>query len=226
MQFPPDPITGARRQPSGSAATEREAVRLERTFRLQAQDGASGDITLARLVEEWWASQPRLAATTRVNDRDDLDNHILPALGSRKVWELRPRLIAAFLRDLSEQRGLKPGTVRKASPVLSAVRSYAAATEYIEANPVMRVPPPEAAPSGPVAPTVEEIPIILSCRPTKLSSEATSCSESRGPARPTHRSCAGHPETAPAPVPWPSRQHHRPARLERPATAPGDGPTP
>lgn len=161
VQLPPDPITGARRQLSGSTATEREAVRLERTFRLQAQDGVTGDITLARLVEEWWASQPRLAATTRVNYRDNLDNHILPALGGRKVRELRPRLIAAFLRDLSERRGLKPGTVRKTRTVLSAVMSYAAAMEYIEANPVMRVPPPEAAPSGRVAPTVEETAGIL-----------------------------------------------------------------
>ncbi len=48
VQLPADPITGARRQLSGSAATEREAVRLERTFRLQAQDGVTGDIALAR----------------------------------------------------------------------------------------------------------------------------------------------------------------------------------
>ncbi len=65
VQLPRDPVTGARRQLSGSTKTEREAVRLERTFRLQAQDGVTGDVTLAKLVEEWWASQPRLAATTR-----------------------------------------------------------------------------------------------------------------------------------------------------------------
>lgn len=161
VQLPRDPVTGARRQLSGSADTERDAVRLERTFRLQAQDGVTGDITLAKLVQEWWASQPRLAATTRVNYRHNLDNHILPVLGAKKVRELRPRLIAAFLRDLSVRGQLAPATVRKARTVLSAVMSYAAAMEYVETNPVMRVPPPEAPPSSRVAPTIEETARIL-----------------------------------------------------------------
>ncbi|MGH9251580.1 MAG: hypothetical protein ACRD0W_18970, partial [Acidimicrobiales bacterium] len=47
-----DPLTGARRQLSGSAVSEREAVRLERRLRLQAQDGVVGGIKLSRLVEE------------------------------------------------------------------------------------------------------------------------------------------------------------------------------
>jgi hypothetical protein len=45
-----DPLTGARRQLSGSAATEREAVRLERQLRLQTRAGTVGRTTLSRLV--------------------------------------------------------------------------------------------------------------------------------------------------------------------------------
>ena len=96
-----------------------------------------------------------------VNYRYNLDNHILPVLGQRKVRELRPRLIAGFLRDLSVRGRLAPATVRKARTVLSAVMSYAAAMEYVESNPVMRVPPPEAPPSSRVAPTIDETARIL-----------------------------------------------------------------
>jgi hypothetical protein len=55
-----------------------------------------GGITLSRLVEEWWASRPRLAPTTRANYRDHLDNHILPVLGEKRVEEIRPRRSERF----------------------------------------------------------------------------------------------------------------------------------
>ncbi|MGH9076206.1 MAG: tyrosine-type recombinase/integrase, partial [Acidimicrobiales bacterium] len=96
-----------------------------------------------------------------VNYRDNLENHILPVLGARKVSELRPRLIAAFLRELTDGGRLAPATVRKVRTVLSAVMSYAAAMEYVETNPVMRVPPPAVPPSTRLAPTVEETARLL-----------------------------------------------------------------
>ena len=52
---------------SGPAGTEREAVALERALRLQADDHTSGTVTLAQLVEQCWAAQPSLAATTKAN---------------------------------------------------------------------------------------------------------------------------------------------------------------
>ena len=99
-----DPLTGVRRQLSGSAVTEREAVRLERQLRLQARSGAVGSITLSRLVEEWWAGRPRLAPTTRANYRDHFDSHILPVLGRKRVEDIRPRVVAAFLEHMQEER--------------------------------------------------------------------------------------------------------------------------
>jgi len=156
-----DPLTGARRQLSGSATTEREAVRLERQLRLQARAGAVGSITLSRLVEEWWASKPRLAPTTRANYRDQLDNHILPVLGGKRVEDIRPRAVGAFLEHLQDEKGLSAATARKARTVLSAVLSYAVAMEYAETNAAMKVPPPEAHASDRVAPTLEETARIL-----------------------------------------------------------------
>jgi integrase len=161
VQGKPDPVTGRRRQLSGSAVSEREAVAVERQLRLQVAKGFHDQVTLATVVGEWWASGPRLAATTRVNYRQTLDKHIIPVLGAKKVADIRPRLVAAFMTHLRTEMGLKPGTIRKVRTVLSAVMSYAVAMEYCESNPVMKVPPPELDAVERIAPTVEETARIL-----------------------------------------------------------------
>lgn len=107
-----DPITGKRVQLSGSATSAREAVKVERTLRLRAQAGVTGDPTFAEVVQHWRASHPRLAPTTAVNYRSNLNLHVLPVLGAKRISELRPHLLAAFFVALRE-KGLSAGTVRK-----------------------------------------------------------------------------------------------------------------
>jgi hypothetical protein len=89
-----------------------------------------------------------LAATTKVNYRDNLENHILPEPGDRKVIDLRPRLTAVLLAHLFDAKQLSPATVRMVRTVLSAVMSFAAAMECVESNPVMKVPPPQLTAAG------------------------------------------------------------------------------
>lgn len=157
-----DPFTKRRRQLSGSATSEAAARRLEVELRARAARMVAGDqdLTVAQVVDEWWADKPRLAATSIANYRDNLDNHILPALGDRPVREIRPRLVAGFLRHL-EEKGLGPATVRKVRTVLSAVMTYAVAMEHTESNPVMKVPPPELGQTERSAPTLEETARLL-----------------------------------------------------------------
>ena len=156
-----DPFTRKRRQLSGSASSLTEARALERRLLADSVASAPSAATVAMLVDEWWASRPRLAATTRSNYRGNLDKHILPVLGDRKVSEVRPRLIASYLRFLEEEHRLAPATVRKVRTVLSAVMSYAVAMEYVDSNPVMKVPPPEVDATDRVAPTIEETARLL-----------------------------------------------------------------
>jgi hypothetical protein len=92
-----DPLSGERVQLSGSAATERESVQLERRLRLQAESSVPGAAQFGEVAEVWWASRPGLSATTLANYRYNLDRHILPALGDKKIREIRPRLVAIFL---------------------------------------------------------------------------------------------------------------------------------
>ena len=90
MQGRRDELTGRRRQLSGSVRTEREAVELERTFRLQVERGLTARLTVGELVQEWWEGCPRLAATTLANYRSNLDVHVLPVLGDKLVEAIRP----------------------------------------------------------------------------------------------------------------------------------------
>ncbi len=73
---------------------------------------------------------------------------------------MRPRLLAAFFVALRD-KGLIAGTVRKVRTVLSAVMAYAVAMEYVETNPVMKVPPPEHEHTERLAPTLDETARIL-----------------------------------------------------------------
>ena len=156
-----DPVTQRRRQLSGSAATKADALKLESRFLREAVAGLDTDITVRKLVAEWWASEPRLAPTTKMNYRENLDRHVLPIIGDRKVSELRPRLISALMGHLATECGLSPGTRRKVRTILSSVMSYAVAMEYADSNPVMKVPPPQLPDTERVAPTVEETAAIM-----------------------------------------------------------------
>jgi integrase len=156
-----DPITQRRLQLSASAATKAEARKVERELMRRAVARAAPDLTVRQLVAEWWASNPRLAATTKSNYRGNLESHVLPVIGDRRISEIRPRLVSSFLQFLDHDRHLSPGTIRKVRTVLSSVMSYAVAMEYVESNPVMKVPPPELPDSSRIAPTVAETAAIM-----------------------------------------------------------------
>ncbi|MGI8792162.1 MAG: N-terminal phage integrase SAM-like domain-containing protein [Acidimicrobiales bacterium] len=99
-------------QLSGIATSAKAARLLESELRERAgdtRDRGSGDTTLARLIEQWWAAGPALAPTTRKNYRENIDRHILPALGDRKLKAIRPLLVAEFLHHLSSDKDLPPG---------------------------------------------------------------------------------------------------------------------
>ncbi|HWL41570.1 MAG TPA: site-specific integrase [Ilumatobacter sp.] len=161
VQAPADPLTGKRTQLSGSAATEKEAVALERRLRLLAESGVDGRMTIRQLVAEWRESDLSLAPTTLANYYHNQDKHILPVLGDKRVEEIRPRLVSQYLKRLRDKHGLQPATVRKVRTVLSALMSYAVQMEYVESNAVMKIPPPPLDDTERVAPTMEETARIL-----------------------------------------------------------------
>jgi integrase len=156
------PVTGQRRQLSGSAPTETAARQLHKRLAKQAQllMNGGGDPTVEQLAAEFWRSNPRLQPTTKANYRVNLDRHIIPTLGDRRISEMRPRLVAAYLEHLAAT-GMHPATVRKVRTVLSALLAYAVAMEYLDSNPVTKVPPPELDGTKRPAPTIDETARLL-----------------------------------------------------------------
>ena len=82
VQAGPDPLTGKRRQLGGSASTRQDALQVERRLMTAAAGGLPGQVTLSEVVDEFWAAGPRLAPTTRLNYRSNLELHVLPLHGS------------------------------------------------------------------------------------------------------------------------------------------------
>jgi hypothetical protein len=108
----------------------------------RAEGAFFGSLTVRRLVEEWWRSEPRLVATTQASYCVNLDNHVLPILGEKKVAEIRPGLVAAFLRHLAEEKGISPPSARSERFCPPSCHSEVS-MEDAETNSVMKVPPPE-----------------------------------------------------------------------------------
>ena len=130
-----DPVTQRRRQLSGSAPTKAEALKLESRLVREVVAGLDADITVRMLVAEWWASVPRLAATTKVNYRANVDRHVLPIIGDRKVNELRPRLVSALMAHLATECGLSPAPAGRFAPCFRRSCPTSPAAESLSSSP-------------------------------------------------------------------------------------------
>jgi Phage integrase, N-terminal SAM-like domain len=114
-----DPITGKRRNLTGTARTKREAQALRAQLVNQANEGRRPptDATLAQLLERW-LEMADLAWSTRVTYRGYLDRTILPALGHLPLRRLDTATLDRFYTTLRTRGGtggrpMAPATVRQ-----------------------------------------------------------------------------------------------------------------
>jgi integrase len=94
--------------------------------------------TLEDVGEEWLAAQHHLRPRTRQLYRTALDRHIYPRLGRRRIGEVNPDRIAAFILEL-EQAGLAGWTIRGILTPLGRILGYAARRGLIPDNPIRRL---------------------------------------------------------------------------------------
>ncbi len=87
----------------GEANEFRDGIRREQ---LRLEWGSLPAITVTRFVEDkWWpAAEARVARATAASWRGELDNHILPALGSRRLALVRVEDIDDFVPAASRGR--------------------------------------------------------------------------------------------------------------------------
>ncbi|MBR3242480.1 MAG: site-specific integrase [Parasporobacterium sp.] len=79
----------------------------------------------------------------RCNYQQQLDCHILPALGAYKLPEITPAQITAFLLDKQSQ-GLKVGSVLKLYTIINSIFKKAYLEDAINKNPMDKVKRPKA----------------------------------------------------------------------------------
>lgn len=100
---------------------------------------------VAELAREWWDkyAKPNLADWTLKKYARLLDSHIVPRLGSLRVGEVTPEVVADFRAQL-ERAGVGRDSVRVALVILQAMFRQAVHWRWLSDNPVRVVRKPSA----------------------------------------------------------------------------------
>jgi integrase len=107
-----DPLTGKKRQKTGTARTRTEARQLEARLLQEAGGGehrAAGSRTVGELLEAWYRWRPtvrQISPRTLVTYRSYIDHKIDPALGNVRLSRVTTATIDEFMAQLRE-RGSK-----------------------------------------------------------------------------------------------------------------------
>ena len=103
-----DPLTGKKRQKTGTAKTRAEARQLEARLIREAGTGqhrAAANKTVAELLDAWSEWRPRkgeIAERTMLGYRSLIEHKIIPALGELRLSRVDTATIDRFLAQLSE----------------------------------------------------------------------------------------------------------------------------
>ena len=104
-----DPLTGKKRQKTGTARTRAEARQLEARLIREAGTGqhrAAGNKTVAELLDAWGEWRPRkgeIAERTMLGYSSLIEHKIIPALGDLRLSRVDTATIDRFLAQLSER---------------------------------------------------------------------------------------------------------------------------
>jgi integrase len=143
-----DPVTGKRRNLTGTARTKREAQALRARLLTQVDEGRrpATDATLAQLLERW-LEMADLAWSTRVTYKGYIERTILPTIGHLPLRRLDTATLDRFYSELRGRGGvggrpMAPATVRQVHAILRRALDQAARWGWITANPAALASPP------------------------------------------------------------------------------------
>ena len=135
---------GARVQEKAGDSID-DAVRLLRQRRAEVEagtygrDGGTGEQTIATYAHRWIALR-RADGVRSVDDEERaIRLHVVPHLGARRLSELRPRDVAAWVRELGRGE-LSPKSILNVHGVLSSMLGRARFDELIADNPARNLP--------------------------------------------------------------------------------------
>ena len=162
-----DPITGKRRNLTGTARSKREAQALRARLLNQINVGKRPptDATVAQLLARW-LEVADLAWSRRVTYQSYINRTILPALGDVPLRRLDTATLNRFYTTLRARGGssgkpLAAATVRQVHAILRRALGQAARWGWIPANPAALASPPRPGPADLRPPTPEEVSGLL-----------------------------------------------------------------
>lgn len=146
VEFPPDPVTGKRRQRSKSFKTKKEAEKALAQWLVEIERGVAIDtdrLTIADLFDRWLetfkGTNPK--ARTVVEYERIIRSRIVPGIGHLPVQQLRPLQIDAFYAQLREV-GASNDAIHRIHKRLRQAFDYAVRKRLIALNPLAAVDPP------------------------------------------------------------------------------------
>ena len=147
--FTPDPARTKKQQ-------ERDLQQFVREFKDKIESGVSQDgrkLTFKAFAERWLAEYAvNLEPGTIAKYTQELESKIYPAIGHRKLSELKPTVLSSFFAGLAKDGARldgKPGgysaaSIAKTRNVVSAILRTAEQLEVIDRNPCDRAVLPKA----------------------------------------------------------------------------------
>lgn len=100
------------------------------------------DPTFSELLERFLAAKTREVKPRTLEDyRYTLEKYALPAFGNKRISQITPATVDAFLSDLGE-RGISPAVAGKVYRYVKTVLRYAVRLELLEKDPTLPVQPP------------------------------------------------------------------------------------
>lgn len=133
------------RDPSGRARSKSlRTMKEARQYRSQVEadkahgrwiDPAAGKISLREYALGWVRTNPSLKDRTRETYRSQLENHVLPVLGTTPLIKLSGLTIRSWYGDLREAGTIGPNTAAKVYRLLRSILATAVREDLIAKNP-------------------------------------------------------------------------------------------
>ncbi len=149
VEYPPDPVTGKRRQRSKSFTTKKEAEKELARWLVEIERGTAIDgakMTVGEYLTHWLATAARHAVreTSYCGYETTIRVHIIPALGSIPLQRLTPVAVQAFYAHLLAQKH-SAVVVNKCHLRLSQALKQAVRWQMVARNVCDAVNPPRVA---------------------------------------------------------------------------------
>jgi integrase len=160
-----DPLTGQYRQVSRTFhGLKKDAQVALNQLAVAADQGnlTNSNATFSQLAEQWLnLAKPGLGHQTFRSYRGLLDNHILPALGSRALRQIQTADLDLLYHNLVKRKGLSASSVRRVHTIIHQVFRQGVRWKWIRENPASLVSLPRMLRREVTPPDVQQVQLLL-----------------------------------------------------------------